>query len=505
MAKLFEPLPLEMERSSLHRKEKDVDHALVDYSKLPRSSGDGMEFSSSNSSDGSSSEGSEESDSSQTINNSSLTATVKRQSLGNHVVNASTGKRTNEPQKVFSVNNSSIQSDIQTEQKKEKGSPILVKTTQLEENRQAIKARTKDAQLNSDLHTKPIQRQNSTNLLLQGTELPQLNNQLGLSLSANDQLVSLAPPAMDLGFGDGLPKSTVLEQTAEFIDSQKVINDLEEHNSKLVEEKTKLSVQLGIQTKVNSEIKRLLVASVGEDIGDRLEDLVNRNVQQTVELNHWKKMCEEYSEESDRLEIECDVWRTKFLASRMMSDELSSWKVTLYTRFRQAQSALQRLLDERTQLQQYLTHTKRLVQSLYSMLKSTGGKYQDSTPTSHTSNDQSILEMASKNSSLAKETLDLAQNVLPAFSLAETSLLLAHESQEAREQQQMEPTSAEKLALQVLSSDVELQAEEQQLKGVMKRMAHQYMGHDYQSRFSTRNFRVTYDCCDRCTGTLHVV
>ena len=48
----------------------------------------------------------------------------------------------------------------------------------------------------------------------------------------------------------------------------------------------------------------------------RLEDLVSRNVQQTVELKHWKKMCEEYSEESDRLEIECDVWRTKFLASR---------------------------------------------------------------------------------------------------------------------------------------------------------------------------------------------
>ena len=44
----------------------------------------------------------------------------------------------------------------------------------------------------------------------------------------------------------------------------------------------------------------------------------------------------------------------------MMSDELSSWKATLFTRFRQAQSALQRLLDERSQLQQYLTHTKRL-------------------------------------------------------------------------------------------------------------------------------------------------
>lgn len=39
----------------------------------------------------------------------------------------------------------------------------------------------------------------------------------------------------------------------------------------------------------------------------------------------------------------------------------------------------------------------------------------------------------------------------------------------------------------------------------MKRMSQQYMGHDYQSRFSTKNFRVTYDCCDRCAGALHIV
>ena len=49
---------------------------------------------------------------------------------------------------------------------------------------------------------------------------------------------------------------------------------------------------------------------------------------------------------------------------RMMSDELSSWKVALYARYRQAQSALQRLLDERAQLQQYLIDTKRQVPSL---------------------------------------------------------------------------------------------------------------------------------------------
>ncbi|PFX13842.1 Golgin-45 [Stylophora pistillata] len=328
------------------------------YSKLPRSSGDGIEFSSSNSSNDSLYEDNEESDLTQKANDILLSPTIKRKSAGKRIENRS-------------------------------------------------------AQISA------------------GPELLQSNNESRLSCSATAQLVSLAPPAVDLSFGDGLLKSTVVEQKAEFVDSQKVISDLQEQNAKLVEEKTKLSVQLGVQTKV------------------WLEDLVNRNVQQTVELNHWKKICEEYSEESDRLEIECDVWRTKFLGSRM-SDELSSWKATLYTRFRQAQSALQWLLEERGQLQQYLTHTKRLIQSLYLMLKSTSGIHQGPFTSSQTSNDQSILEMASTNKSLAEQTLGVAQNVLPAFSLAETSLILTREPLETGTEQQVEPTSAEKTGFTVL-------------------------------------------------------
>ena len=225
----------------------------MDYSKLPRSSGDGMEFSSSNSSDGSSSEGSEESGSSQRINKLLI---GERQTLTNHATNASTGLRTNTHPTIFSVNHSSTHPQVQRQQGKEIPSvyPRLMQATctQLQEDSTTATTRMERVQLNYDGHTKStsIQRQNSTNLLLQGTELPLLNNQLGLSLSANDQLVSLAPPALNLSFGEGLSKSTVVEQTAEFIDSQKVISDLEEHNSKLVEEKTKLSVQLGVQTKV---------------------------------------------------------------------------------------------------------------------------------------------------------------------------------------------------------------------------------------------------------------
>ena len=139
-------------------------------------------------------------------------------------------------------------------------------------------------------------------------------------------------------------------------------------------------------------------------------------------------------------------------------------------------------------------HNFRLIQSVYSMLKSTSGKYQDSfQSTVHTkgSNEQSILEMASINSSMAKETLDLAQNVLPAFSLAETSLLLTHESQETREKLQMEPTSAEKLALQV--------------KLVMKNF-HQCLHHLYSRYCTVRGDLVISGlfCFARCKITLQV-
>ena len=195
-----------------------------------------MEFSSSSSSDGSSSEGSQES---------------KRQTFPNY---ASTGLRTGGYSNILNTNDSSVHTQVQRQQGKEMPSayPRFIQATQSQENSITATTRTERVPLNNDGHAKPtsIQQQNSTNLLLQGTELPLLNSQLGLSLSANDQLVSLAPPAVDLGFGEGLSKSTVVEQTAEFIDSQKVISDLEEHNSKLVEEKTKLSVQLGVQTKV---------------------------------------------------------------------------------------------------------------------------------------------------------------------------------------------------------------------------------------------------------------
>ena len=225
----------------------------MDYSKLPRSSGDGMEFSSSNSGNDSLSEDSEENDLTQKTNNSLSYSTVKRKSGRNRIDNGSAKITTGT---TIQANISAIkyrnENEIleREEMRTLSGHTALAESSQSQTLRKDVISKTEGAQLNEDVRFQSVQRQNSTNLLLQGPELLRLNNELGLSLSANDQLVSLAPPAMDLSLGGGLLKSTIVEQRAEFVDSQKVISDLQEQNAKLVEEKTKLSVQLGVQTKV---------------------------------------------------------------------------------------------------------------------------------------------------------------------------------------------------------------------------------------------------------------
>ena len=63
-------------------------------------------------------------------------------------------------------------------------------------------------------------------------------------------------------------------------------------------------------------------------------------------------------------------------------------------------------------------------------------------------------------------------------------------------------TPAEQMACSVLKNDTD-DADEM---GVgMNKIGRQYIGNSYASRFLTNNFRITFDCCDRCTGPLIVV
>lgn len=56
------------------------------------------------------------------------------------------------------------------------------------------------------------------------------------------------------------------------------------------------------------------------------------------------------SEEIERLAIQSDVWRSKFVASSVMVDELASWKAKLFVEMRDCQKALNALMKERTEI-----------------------------------------------------------------------------------------------------------------------------------------------------------
>jgi hypothetical protein len=72
--------------------------------------------------------------------------------------------------------------------------------------------------------------------------------------------------------------------------------------------------QLQIQTQVNAELKKMLVASVGgEDMQYKLERLINDKQRYEYELTNITKDKEKLLEDLEQTRIQCDLWRSKFL------------------------------------------------------------------------------------------------------------------------------------------------------------------------------------------------
>lgn len=106
---------------------------------------------------------------------------------------------------------------------------------------------------------------------------------------------------------------------------------------------TELEVRLRAQGEVNRELKRLLVASVGSGLQQRLEQLAAEKAGLARDLDRSLDRLAASDEELDRVAIACDVWRSKFLASRLMLEELAG-------RGAEGRAALRRLLAERARL-----------------------------------------------------------------------------------------------------------------------------------------------------------
>lgn len=127
----------------------------------------------------------------------------------------------------------------------------------------------------------------------------------------------------ELGFEDGSAseKSLLRTITAD--------REFEKKYIEMKKEKDYFEKQLKFQTQVNSELKHLLIAAVGEDLQTRVNVLTEDKLTLARALLDSSNHLSSHSEQIEYLAGQSEVWRSKFLASSLMVEELARWKTSL--------------------------------------------------------------------------------------------------------------------------------------------------------------------------------
>ncbi|RNA16628.1 golgin-45 [Brachionus plicatilis] len=138
-------------------------------------------------------------------------------------------------------------------------------------------------------------------------------------------------------------------------------NQCENYQSRIdyLEEQIKgINEQLQVQTEVNAELKKLLVAAIGgEDMQYKIERLVSDKQRFEIELKSKTNFIDKLEEEVEQVSIQCDLWRSKFLASKLLAEENSTWKSFLLMLNAQKEKTIQNLLEDNEVLNLKLNQT----------------------------------------------------------------------------------------------------------------------------------------------------
>ncbi len=139
--------------------------------------------------------------------------------------------------------------------------------------------------------------------------------------------------------------------------------------SELIMKCSELESRLKKQTDVNKELKRLLVASIGSNLQNSLNHLAQEKAVISHDLNISLEKLAENHEEIDRVSIECDIWRSKFLASRVMIDEIAGWKAQISQQLKESQRALQCILKEHAEINKLMFQSNHCLNEIGISLK----------------------------------------------------------------------------------------------------------------------------------------
>ncbi|XP_011503145.1 PREDICTED: golgin-45 [Ceratosolen solmsi marchali] len=152
---------------------------------------------------------------------------------------------------------------------------------------------------------------------------------------------------------------------------------------KLKEENSQLENQLKFQAQVNGELKNLLVAAVGEDLETRVHLLTEDKLQLARALLNSAQHLNTHQEQTEWLAGQCEVWRSKFLASSLMVEELAKWKAALCQRSTDLQETLKRLLEERSKVRDNSLKTYRILSILRENFDPVGAARQHKLPSTN--------------------------------------------------------------------------------------------------------------------------
>ncbi|KAF4119165.1 golgin-45 [Onychostoma macrolepis] len=277
------------------------------------------------------------------------------------------------------------------------------------------------------------------------------------------------------------------------LDYRSALDKLQNSERRLLQDKEGLSNQLRVQTEVNRELKKLLVASVGDDLQYHFERLAREKNHLILENEALGRSLSHTAEQLERMSIQCDVWRSKFLASRVMAEELTNARVALQRQTRDAQCAIQDLLRERDEFSRDMMHTHRSLEQLLVSLQ--WGRQQTYYPSAQP---LSTGELATANHKLADA---INAHLLGNMKKSPRS--------ERSERSELCNTPAEKMAEKVLRSLDPISCSEKEPDPSACEPLHSPFlpGKKSIGRFHpyTRYENITFNCCERCSGEIIVL
>ncbi|KAK6101674.1 hypothetical protein QQG55_5480 [Brugia pahangi] len=118
-----------------------------------------------------------------------------------------------------------------------------------------------------------------------------------------------------------------------------------EENANNAEEFKRLKRDLELERQLTDELKRILVATMGDDLTCHVKSLSEDKVRLAHMMMKFEAQISHDNDRAENLAILADMWRCKFLAMSIRADEMLIQRYNLLSYCRQLQILLNRFLD----------------------------------------------------------------------------------------------------------------------------------------------------------------